>query len=593
MFQSLFHRSSLKLFLVILFYLLFFPVSGYCDGEPSKKPFLRLEGGMHTQAVLNIAIDSGNNFFVSSSKDKTLRIWQLPNGRLRKTIRFPIGPGSEGELNAVAISQNGGLIAAGGNTCNSWEPDKGYCVYLFDSATGNIIRRISYLPSVVRHLSISADGKFLAIVMAGKAGLRVYQIDNNRLLRSDLEYENDAVWVDFDNSGRLVTLSLDGFLRLYNNLFLLIHKKKLAPNSQPYSAEFSPDGTKIAVGFRGRAMVVVFSATDLDILYFPDTAAAVGDFRTITWSKDGKLLYGAGGHKNSHHSLIRKWLNGGKPELSGWGEFVDLKASKSPVSQIVALNDGGIVFSGTSPVLTGIDSQGFMSFRHSSPSASFSSWKRDLLISSSGSTVSFPYNLSDGSIGTFSVDYLELYYSKNFGSKLLPPLTESASFSVTGWDGKYEQLKFNGRSIVLDSNEQVNSLAIARDNRFFVVGTSDNLRIYDKSGRGRWVTSVAAAIQGVNISLDNRVIVAAHEDGVIRWYKTNTGRNFLSLYPHSDRKRWAVWTPNKIFAASPGGDQIIGWHKNRGGNEAALFVPAEKLTASNLRPEVIKSLFRR
>ncbi|MBF0193574.1 MAG: hypothetical protein HQL71_03410 [Magnetococcales bacterium] len=584
--------NTIKLFIYIFCFFLSFTDVSYGE-EPSKKPILSLEAQMHTEPILRIATDSANSFFVSSSQDKTLRIWQLPSGRLRKIMRVPIDHGLEGELNAVTVSPDGVLIAASGNTCKTWEPSKGYCIYIFDTASGNILLRIKSLPAEVKHMAISPSGKYLAAVMKGTGGLSVFQIYDGRLLRSDKDYGNDAIWVDFNQNGGLVTSSLDGYIRLYDNRFRPIKRKKLAENYQPYSAVFSPDNEKIAVGFSNRPVVSVFSAHDLKILYFPDDTAGVGDFRTVAWSKDGKSLFAAGNHKSSHNSLIRYWKNSGQANISGWGEFLDLPVYKSPISQIIVLNSGDILYSGLKPVLGGIDNNGFLHFRRSKPTASFEAWQNELLISADGSTVGFPYDKLGKSRGKFSVRDLRLLSRRAVAGKMYKPLTKSTSFLVTGWDKKIGQLKFNRRKLKLGDSEQVNSLAIARHNRFFIIGTSDNIILYDDSGRKRWVTPVETPIEGVNISLDNKVIVAAHKDGVIRWYRTASGRHFLSLLPHRDKKRWVVWTPNKVYAASKDGDKLIGWHKNRGINKAASFVTAEKHSDSKLHPGFIKRLFNR
>ncbi len=563
--------------------------------EPSTRPFLRIDGEMHHKAVLRIAADRSRSFVVSASLDKTIRIWQLPSGTLRKTIRVPIAPGAEGELTAVAVTPEGGLIAAGGVTGKTWERSRSYVIYVFDTATGRMSARLSGLKAPAKHVAISGDGRFLAVVMAGQAGLRVYSILDGRLLRSDDNYGKSATWVDFDREGRLVTVSLDGFIRLYDSRFVLKRKKRIAAEYKPYSAVFSPDGEKIAVGFSSRPAVAVFSAQDLSLLYFPDASGAVGDFRTVAWSLDGQLLYGAGSHNNEKQRMIRSWPNGGQPDLTtGIGVFTDIPATISTISHIIPAKDGGVMFAGAAPVIGALDDNGFYLFRRSKPTANFLSWHKNLLISHDGSVIAFSLDGLDGKGMRFSAPDLEWGAAVVDAPGLLPPVLKSRLIFVTGLQGRYGKLRFMGKKpLSLSYGERANAIAVARDDSFFVVGTSNNIRLYDSRGQERWVTAVSTPVRGLNISGNGRVVIAAHTDGTVRWYRVAGGGHFLSLFAHRDKKRWIAWTPDRFFAASKGGDGILGWHINQGRDKSARFIPAAKIRKTNHNPAKIKGLFNK
>jgi len=60
----------------------------------------------------------------------------------------------------------------------------------------------------------------------------------------------------------------------------------------------------------------------------------------------------------------------------------------------------------------------------------------------------------------------------------------------------------------------------------------------------------------------------------------------LTLYPHGDRKRWVLWTPDGYYAASIGGEELIGWHLNRGKDQAADFYPVSHFRDAYYRPDV-------
>src|SRR5262249_52967142 len=151
-------------------------------------------------------------FAVTSSDDKTARVWSLPDGRLQRVLRLPIDYGNIGKAYAVAISPDGSTIAVGGWT---GPPPNHNNIFLFDRASGTLKQRLSDLPNIINHLAYSADGRRLAASLGGNDGIRVFDADNGyRLLPSDKQYGVNSSSAQFDQAGRLVTASWDGFVRL-------------------------------------------------------------------------------------------------------------------------------------------------------------------------------------------------------------------------------------------------------------------------------------------------------------------------------------------------------------------------------------------
>ena len=71
---------------------------------PPQEPFLRIEAGGHLGAVPHVSVDASAHLLVTASYDKTVRLWSLPDGKLRAVLRPPIGPEQEGEIYAVAVA---------------------------------------------------------------------------------------------------------------------------------------------------------------------------------------------------------------------------------------------------------------------------------------------------------------------------------------------------------------------------------------------------------------------------------------------------------------------------------------------------------
>src|SRR5437588_13118482 len=86
----------------------------------ANKPFLRLEAQGPTSNVTSLAFSPDGETLYAAGFDKVVRVW----GRNPKTGRFeldekryfrvPINPGTEGAINAMALSPDGEWLAVGG-----------------------------------------------------------------------------------------------------------------------------------------------------------------------------------------------------------------------------------------------------------------------------------------------------------------------------------------------------------------------------------------------------------------------------------------------------------------------------------------------
>lgn len=221
-------------------------------GEPPAEPILRFDLGEHTAMIRRIASAAAGHYVVTASADKTARVWRVADGQLLTTLRIPIGSGDESKLYAVVLSPDGQTVVLGG-----WTDDEN-SAYLFDRASGRLLRHLTGLPNVINHLAFSPDGRTLAATLGGNNGLRLFSVADGRLLAQDTDYGAASYSVQFSlrpgktQEQRLVTTSDDGALRLYrweNKQLTLLAKRSAPGGSQPYAARFSPDGTQIAVGF--------------------------------------------------------------------------------------------------------------------------------------------------------------------------------------------------------------------------------------------------------------------------------------------------------------------------------------------------------
>ncbi|GAB5047364.1 caspase family protein [Thermodesulfovibrio sp. TK110] len=554
--------------------------------EPPAEPILRIETGMHTAGIGRISIDKDERFLVTGSLDKTIRIWELRTGRPLKVIRPPVDEGKEGKIYAVAISPDGRHIAAGGWTGYEW--DKTCSIYIFDRETGGLIKTIKGLPEVIFHLSFSKDGKFLVAGLGLNNGIRIYSTDGYSLIKEDKAYGDSVYGFDFSSDGRLVVSSYDGYIRLYDRNFNLIKKEKAPGGKRPYHISFSPDGSKIAVGYEDTPNLDILSSDDLKPLYRADTSEFSDcDFSKVTWSYDGRFLY-AGGRcaklfDNKWKFIIRRWDRAGK------GSYIDIPVAEDTIMHILPLKDNGIAFASAEPSFGIVDASGRLAIFKGNEKADLRGQWEKFLLSYDGSIVRFGYDILGDSPAVFDAENRELKTGKP-SLRLLPPIFEIEGIKITDWKNNFNP-ELNGKPIKLKQYEISRSLAISPDGKRFVLGTEWFLRCLDKKGDELWKVPAPDVVWAVNISGNGRVVVAGFGDGTIRWFRMEDGKELLTLFPHKDKKRWVLWTPKGYYDASPNAEDLIGWHINNGKDREADFFPVSRFRDRFYRPDIIAKLF--
>ncbi|WP_165741869.1 caspase family protein [Candidatus Thiosymbion oneisti] len=620
-----------------LFWLLalVFPLAA---AEIPRIPFPRIETGMHTAVIKRIAVDRAERFLVTGSRDKTVRIWSLPAGELLRTLRLPIDTGDEGKVYAVAIAPDGQTIAAGGWT-GVWDGTT-TSIYLFDRQSGRLQHRLTGLPNVVHHLDWSPDGRYLAASLGGKNGVRIYSTQDWAQHFQDRDYGDSSYSAHFDGRSRLVTTSYDGYLRLYDKRFRLIAKQKAPGGERPFFARFSPDGERIAVGFTDSTAVNVLSASDLTLLYRPDTSQANnGSLNSVVWSQDGLQLYAGGRYQQAGSNPILRW------DQAGRGAVTQLPAAESTLMDLRILSDGGLVFGAADPAWGLLDATGQQKIFKPPEIADFRGDLNNFLVAHDGSNVQFGYEPGGKRPARFSLSERRLLLLDDrpmdladlqrglaglgfdpgpadgvMGARtraairafqrtqglvvdgkvdpglaqaveaaalgLKPPRTKTPGLDISDWKNRYHP-KLNGKRLKLQDYERSRSLAIAPDGKRFLLGTEWWLRLFDRTGKQLRRIPVPGVAWGVNITGNGQLAVAAFGDGTIRWYRLRDGAELLALFPHQDGKRWVAWTPAGFYLASAGGEDLVGWHVNRGRDQAADFYGASRFRQQFYRPDVI------
>jgi WD40 repeat protein len=574
-------RMTVSFFLAVCFLLL-----GVCPQAQSVKPYLRIETVAHAAVVNHIDVDAAEQFLASASIDKTARVWDLRSGKLLKILRPPIGDGDEGMLYAVAFSPDSATLAVGGFTGPAGSGN--HPIYIFDRESGAIRKTIPGLPGRTRHLAYSKDGRYLAAGV-GNNGIRIFEAAGYTEVAHDAEYSDDCNGLEFDTLGRLVTASLDGFVRLYSSDFHLQHKESPPDGKQPLSVRFSPDGKLIAVGLLDSIAVDVLSAEDLSLQYKVQPPLSGVDLSTALWSGDGRALCATGRYRTADAAY----------PLLCWGDRGKGKSNTFPVTgetimDIRALHDGAIAFCSAAGTVGVLEARGVTRWRAAPDLAGYRGGPSFLGVSSDGDNVEVSSSYFTGITSSrdnisFSVSEQRLQINGESQSRL--PASATTGLAIERWeDDEYPTL--DGHALPLKTYESSRSLAIAPKSDSFILGTDWYLRKFDHQGKGIWSTSVPGVAWGVNIAADGRFVVAALGDRTVRWYTFDKGEEVLALFVDRDLRRWVAWNPDGFFTMQGAGDGLIGYQINRGPDREGEFVKVDQLREVFYRPDLIAQILK-
>ena len=156
----------------------------------------------HKGSVLCVAFTKDGKTLVSSSRDRTIKIWDVASGELKQTLT-----NHTADVYIVAFSNDGSMMASG-------SVDKS--IILWDAATLKPIRTLEGHTAAVRDLAFSPDDKTLASGAEDKT-FRLWDVATGALKVTRTEHTGGVKGVVYYPDGNTIaTAATDGTLRLWD-----------------------------------------------------------------------------------------------------------------------------------------------------------------------------------------------------------------------------------------------------------------------------------------------------------------------------------------------------------------------------------------
>lgn len=559
-------------------------------------PQARVAYDMHSARINQIRATSDLQRLVTTSEDKTLRVWRLSDLALLRTIHVPSAPGAEGALRALATLGTQEVLV-GGWTGRDF--GRGASLYRFDVAAGRLLRRYAGFDASIESLAATKDGRFVAVGLAGRQGLRMIDAETGAALWQDRAYNERVGFVDVSADGRVATTSADGCVRLYSSQGQLVFRSDFPPlpvareractGSELGGIRFSPDGRWLAVGMIDRALVGILDGRTgaLQRLITVDDQRQ-GSLCCIAWAADGTLYFNGAHDDETETPVYRASMPEGAPQRAATG--------RQRITNMLPLPDGALVFATSEPGLVRVDRAGTPRAVHRPPNPDFMRPTAAFRIDATATRIALA---DDGAAGpgwllsvTEEADrVLRRVTPVDLASMAAAERSGGQVTAVLDAVGYRQPALAMGHRLALQPFQAVRSWAGRGD--LVVVGTQWSVARVGERGALRWEQQLPAPAYHVALSEDGALVVAAVGDGTLRWYDAADGRERLAAFVHANGRDWIVWRPDGFYASSPGGDEYLGWLVNRGDDVEPDFLRAVQFERSLYRPDLVRAALQR
>lgn len=550
------------------------------DGGPTEV-MLGLNTSGHNGHISRVIIDRHRSQLISVSHDKTIRFWDLATYFPVRVLRPPIGRGMVGELYSASLSPDGSLLAVAGFTAPEGTND--HSILLISLPDGQLVRRLPGNALPVQDLAFSPDGRWLAA--GGTDGvLRLWETANWNLVGTLAEHRSridSLAWSP--DSSQLVTGSWDQTCRIWRisdgtSIPVIAHGGR-----RVYCVAWSPDGKSIATG----------GADNWIKLWDPNgrliaNLVGVPEYpETVAFSPDGsRLVYGYGGRQVNPLAAGIIRLADRVVLAQYYGHLDVVKCSTfSPDGKYVIIGDADdqicVWEADTGRLMRRLRSEGMPIY-----ATGFSPDGRTVAYGLShvpGSSVQATNPLQRA----FSLEMLQFGPPPDFS--FVRAQARWGNLAITRHNHRLVSVtQFGGLvSNYYDPNITIRSRTLLPGNRA-AIGCDQNVIVFDAlTGRSIYrLPGHLDAVWAVTPSPDQKHLLTGSDDETLQIWNLERYEHTLSLFFAGDD--WVAWTPQGYYAASPGGENYVGWHVQRGFDQMATYYPASRFRARFYRPEVIR-----
>lgn len=560
----------------------------------NKDKFLVINPDGHRANIQSLVVDSKGKI-ITAGYDKTIKIWNSKDGYLERQIFGQIGPGHEGKIYDIAISNDDRYIISGGwfgpNAADKPLGD----IRLYNYSTGRLIRLYKGHDNVIKDLEFYTNSSFFFSFCADGI-VNLWGVDSKEPTQlKAIPYDiTDLEAVE----GMLVTSHANGMVYTWDigNLEKVksSYKKISNDGGTAQNLAISDDGNRIAVA---SGYTVIILDKNLSELYRFDHGD--DNITKMDFSPDGSRLLVVSSSAYVEKNLCKvyyeedkKWYN-----MSSYMRHEELIQCAAFITDSKCVTAGGM--SNEIAIWRAEKNKKNSTELHvirgvGNPIQS---------VGMNGSVVSFAtsYTKNDGFTPfehafDFVTRELRPYDSLDFCAH---PIVENGIYSLkissdqSALSVRREKVTIGKITLDISTGSEHLVVSFVGDSLVASGAAYGRVAIYDYYGKQVCeLIGHEGDIRGLAPSADGEFLVTSSIDQTIRLWRISDFKKSPVVYPVVSlfvgyNGEWVIWNEEGYFASSKKGASYVGFHVNQGWHKEAKYYPFEQFDIMYNRPDII------